>query len=177
MCSLSSSRRVTEVLPEAIALLHFCAQCRRYLKPWSRTKSCRSASQTEFYCKVTNFRTVFIFVHFVLLKKYEIYYRMKISFCFEAIEFQRHFLRRPSKVRKLVRTNQFQVESTKMGTVRKFVTLQYLIASFASFPVSQLYGSCCLFWMTGMQEGKGAPQSIPPFWTWQKPLIALTTRF
>ena len=24
------------------------------------------------YCKVTNFRTVFIFVHFVLLKKYEI---------------------------------------------------------------------------------------------------------
>ena len=51
---------------------------------------------------------------------------MKISFCFEAIEFQRHFLRRPSKVRKLVRMNQFQVESTKIGTVRKFVTLQYL---------------------------------------------------
>ena len=50
---------------------------------------------------------------------------MKISFCFEAIEFQRHFRRRPSKVRKLVRTNQFQVESTKIGTVRKFVTLQY----------------------------------------------------
>ena len=53
---------------------------------------------------------------------------MKISFCFEAIEFQRHFFRRPSKVRKLVRTNQFQVESTKIGTVRKFVTLQYNIA-------------------------------------------------
>ena len=34
-----------------------------------------------------------------------------------------------------------------------------------------------LFWMTGMQQGKGAPQSMPPFWTWQKPLIALTTRF
>ena len=50
---------------------------------------------------------------------------MKISFCFEAIEFQRHFVRRPSEVRKLVRTNQFQVESTKIGTVRKFVTLQY----------------------------------------------------
>ena len=32
--------------------------------------------------------------------------------------------RRPSKVRKLVRTNQFQVESTKIGTVQKFVTLQ-----------------------------------------------------
>ena len=81
----------------------FCAQCRRYLKPWSRTKSCRSVSQTEFY----------------------------------------------------------------------------LIASLASFPVAQLYGSCCLFWMTGMQQGKRAPhaQSMPPFWTWQKPSIALTTRF
>ena len=97
MCSLSSSRRVTEVLPEAIALLHFCAQCRRYLKRWSRTKSCRSVSQTEFY----------------------------------------------------------------------------LIASLASFPVAQLYGNCCLFWMTGMQQGKGAPQSMPPFCTWQKRLITL----
>ena len=31
---------------------------------------------------------------------------------------------RPLKVRKLVRANQFQVKSTKMGTGRKFVTLQ-----------------------------------------------------
>ena len=36
------------------------------------------------------------------------------------------FVLRPSKVRKLVRTNQFQVKSTKMGTGRKFVILQYV---------------------------------------------------
>ena len=63
---------------------------------------------------------------------------MKISFCFLAIEFQRHFLRRPSKVRKLVRTNQFQVESTKIGTVRKFVTLQYMLACLRLCVMSQL---------------------------------------
>ena len=34
---------------------------------------------------------------------------------------------RPSKVRKLVCTNQFQVKNTKMGTGRKFVTLQYAV--------------------------------------------------
>ena len=50
---------------------------------------------------------------------------MEIFFCFDALEFQRQFVLRPSKVRKLVRTNQFQVKSTKMGTGRKFVTLQY----------------------------------------------------
>ena len=50
---------------------------------------------------------------------------MKISFCFEALEFQCHFALRPSKVRKLVRRNQFQVKSTNMGTGRKLVTLQY----------------------------------------------------
>ena len=50
---------------------------------------------------------------------------MKNYFCLEAIEFQCNFVLRPSKVRKLVRTNQFQVKSTKMGTGRKFVTLQY----------------------------------------------------
>ena len=49
---------------------------------------------------------------------------MKIYFCLEAIEFQCNFVLRPSKVRKLVRTNQFQVKSMKMGTRRKFVTLQ-----------------------------------------------------
>ena len=41
---------------------------------------------------------------------------MKISFCFDALEFQRYFVWWPSKVRKLVRTNQFQVKSTKMGS-------------------------------------------------------------
>ena len=42
------------------------------------------------------------------------------------MEFQSNFVfLRPSKVRKLVCTNQFQVKSTKMGTRRKFVTLQY----------------------------------------------------
>ena len=51
---------------------------------------------------------------------------MKIYFCLGAIEFQCNFVLRPSKVRKLVRTNQFQVKSTKIDTVRKFVTLQYL---------------------------------------------------
>ena len=52
---------------------------------------------------------------------------MKIYFCLEANEFQCNFVLRPSRVRKLVRTNQFQVKSTKLGTVRKFVTLQYCI--------------------------------------------------
>ena len=52
---------------------------------------------------------------------------MKICFCLEAIEFQCNFVLSPSKVRKLVRTNQFQVKSTKMGTGRKFVTLQYTV--------------------------------------------------
>ena len=51
---------------------------------------------------------------------------MKIYFCLGAIEFQCNFVLRPSKVRKLVRTNQFQVKSTKIDTVRKFVTLQYI---------------------------------------------------
>ena len=46
---------------------------------------------------------------------------MKISFCFETFEFQCDFVVRLSKVQKLVRTNQFQVKSTKMGTGRKFV--------------------------------------------------------
>ena len=73
------------------------------------------------HCKVTNFCPV-LFSHF--WKKYKIYFRMKIYFRFEALEFQWHFVFRPSKVRKLVRTNQFQVKSTKMGTRRKFVTLQ-----------------------------------------------------
>ena len=50
---------------------------------------------------------------------------MKIYFCLEAIEFQCNFVLRRSKVQKLVRTNQFQVKSTKMGTGQKFVTLQY----------------------------------------------------
>ena len=45
----------------------------------------------------------------------------QISFCFEILDFQRPFFLRPSKVRKLVRTNQFQIKSTKMGTGRKFV--------------------------------------------------------
>ena len=44
---------------------------------------------------------------------------MNIYFRLEAIEFQCNFVLRPSKVRKLVRTNQFQVKGTKMGTGRK----------------------------------------------------------
>ena len=51
----------------------------------------------------------------------------KFIFGLEAIEFQCNFVLRPSKVRKLVRTNQFQVKSTKIGTGRKFVTLQYVL--------------------------------------------------
>ena len=51
---------------------------------------------------------------------------MKIYFCLEAVEFQCNFDLRPSKVRNLVRTNQFKVKSTKMGAGRKFVTLQYV---------------------------------------------------
>ena len=38
---------------------------------------------------------------------------MKFSFCFVALEFQPYFVSRPSKVRKLVRTYQFQVKSIK----------------------------------------------------------------
>ena len=49
---------------------------------------------------------------------------MKVSFGFDALEFQSHFVFRPSKVRKLIRTNQFHVKNTKMGAGRKFVTLQ-----------------------------------------------------
>ena len=59
---------------------------------------------------------------------------MKIYFCLEAIEFQCNFVLRPSKVRKLVRTNQFQVKSTKMGTGRKFVTLQYVYVPVCMYP-------------------------------------------
>ena len=49
---------------------------------------------------------------------------MKVSFGFDALEFQSHFVFRPSKVRKLIRTNQFHVKNTKMGAGRNFVTLQ-----------------------------------------------------
>ena len=59
---------------------------------------------------------------------------MKICFCLGAIEFQCNFVLRLSRVRKLVRTNQFQVKSTKMGTVRNFVTLQYLFCDNLWFP-------------------------------------------
>ena len=55
----------------------------------------------------------------------------------------RLFVLRPSKVRKLVRTNQFQVKSTKIGTVRKFVTLQYQLKYFQSSYVKlmQVFGT------------------------------------
>ena len=79
------------------------------------------------YCKVTNFYTVLNFILSYFWKKCEIQCQMKIYFCLEAIEFQCNFVLRPSKVRKLVRTNQFQAKSTKMGTGRKFVTLQYWV--------------------------------------------------
>ena len=52
------------------------------------------------------------------------------SFRFEALEFQCYFVLRLSKVRKLVCVNRFQVKSTKMGTGRKFVTLQYTCPTF-----------------------------------------------
>ena len=45
-------------------------------------------------------------------------------FCFEIVQFHCVFIVRPGKVRKLVRRNQFQVKSTKIGTGGKFVTLQ-----------------------------------------------------
>ena len=77
-------------------------------------------NRVSLYCKVTHFRT---FVPFE--KKHSILYRMKRSFCLEALEFQSHFVLRTSKVRTLVRTNQFQVKCTKMGTRRKFVTFRY----------------------------------------------------
>ena len=40
---------------------------------------------------------------------------MKFHFVVKYLDFQRHSLLRPSKVRKLFRTNQFQVKSTKNG--------------------------------------------------------------
>ena len=52
---------------------------------------------------------------------------MKIYFVLRPSNFNVIIALRPSKVRKLVRTNQFQVKSTKMGTGRKFVTLQYVV--------------------------------------------------
>ena len=43
-------------------------QNHHYADLWAK----RPKEMVSGYCKVTNFRTVFIFVHFVLLKKYEI---------------------------------------------------------------------------------------------------------
>ena len=40
----------------------------------------------------------------------------KIFFCLEAIEFQCNFVLRLLKIRKVVRTNQFQVKSTKISS-------------------------------------------------------------
>ena len=75
-----------------------------------------SSKPTRDTSSGTYFRT---FEKVLNLIPYENFFR------FEALEFQCNFLLRPSKVRKLVRTNpnQFQLKSTKMGTGRKFVTL------------------------------------------------------
>ena len=50
---------------------------------------------------------------------------MKIYFCLGAIEFQCNFVLMPSKVRKLVRTNQFQVKSTKISPYEPVSSQKY----------------------------------------------------
>ena len=45
-------------------------------------------------------------------------------FGFDALQFQSHFVLRPSKERKFIRANQLRVESMKMGPGRNFVILQ-----------------------------------------------------
>ena len=62
---------------------------------------------------------------------------MKIYFCLEAIEFKCNFVFRPSKVQKIVRTNQFQVKSTKMGTRQKFVLYSTLLVFFCKIVCGQ----------------------------------------
>ena len=70
-------------------------------------------------------------------------YRMKISFCFEAIEFQRHFLRKPSKVRKLVRTNQIIAGPGKHGDGGDELELsEHLLLVFGPVPSREM-PSCC----------------------------------
>ena len=67
----------------------------------------------------------YLFSYFRTFEKVLNFILYEYFFCFEAIELQCDFIMKLSKVGKLVRTNQFQVKSTKMGTRRKFVTLQY----------------------------------------------------
>ena len=62
-CTHTKKKLVKEMFSTATVVL-----ARHYPR---RFRSCVGPLKTS-YCKVTNFRTVFIFVHFVLLKKYEI---------------------------------------------------------------------------------------------------------
>ena len=55
-----------------------------------------------------------------------------------------HFVLRPSKELKLVRTDQFQVKSTKMGTGRKFVTLQYPWTKDVKLNFLLQFGAVCI---------------------------------
>ena len=86
-----------------------------------------SSKNHIFYCKVTNFHPVLIFVlskkvlNLILYENFFLLWGPWISTFFGV------FVLRPSKVRKLVCTNQFQVKSTKMGTGRNFETLQYVL--------------------------------------------------
>ena len=80
------------------------------------------------YRKVTNFRTVLKVSYFWKSTKFKTVW--KFLFALRSSIFNVFLILRPSKVRKLVRTNQFQVHSTKMGTGRKFVTLQYFLFLF-----------------------------------------------
>ena len=78
---------------------------------------------------------------------------MRTSFQFEALEFQCHIVLRPSKVRKLVWTNQFQVNSTKMGTGRKFVILRFELKNTA--PCQCVFVSLLILVPTGGGMGRG----------------------
>ena len=82
--------------------------------------------QLQRLLKVTNFRPVLIFVllkkvrNLILYENFVLLWGPWIStlFSFEALKIIR-------KLPQVVRMNQFQVKSTKMGTGGKFVTLQY----------------------------------------------------
>ena len=69
----SSSVKTTTVLNE-LAIAERCStpEHREEVITSTLAKMEDDGYSSSWYCKVTNFRTVFIFVHFILLKKYEI---------------------------------------------------------------------------------------------------------
>ena len=92
---------------------------------------CRSWRRTEFpkFCgsnQLTVKSQIFVLLYFWKSSKFS---TVNFFFSLWGPRIQRCLVLRPWKVRKFVRTNQFQVKHTKMGTGRKFVTFQYKTSS------------------------------------------------